>query len=69
MPAVTFVVWFLLQLSQRSSVRQLKEKKIIKFEDYCEVADTYDGVEYDRSADRPWTRLTVSDKVSELSYC
>merc|ERR1711964_103889 len=52
------------KLSQRSSVRELKEKKILKFDAYVDVADTYSVTEYDRSCDRPWTRLTTQDKIS-----
>ncbi len=39
---------------------ELKDKKIIKFSDYVEVTDAN---EYDRRADKPWTRLTPKDKV------
>lgn len=51
-------------MSQRSSVRELKEKKILKFDAYVDVGNTYSTVEYDRSCDRPWTRLTTADKIS-----
>ena len=34
------------------------------FADYAEVAEALD---YDRQADKPWTRLTAEDKVSQLS--
>lgn len=51
-----------LQLSQRPTVEELRERKIlIRFSDYVEVADAQD---YDRRADKPWTRLTAADKVS-----
>lgn len=51
----------LLQLSQRPTVEELRERKIlIRFSDYVEVADAQD---YDRRADKPWTRLTAADKV------
>lgn len=50
------------QLSQRPTVEELRERKIlIRFSDYVEVADAQD---YDRRADKPWTRLTAADKVS-----
>ena len=50
-----------LQLSQRPTVEELRERKIlIRFSDYVEVADAQD---YDRRADKPWTRLTAADKV------
>ena len=41
----------------------LREKKIIKFYEYVEVGQTFDEGEYDRTADKPWTRLTPSEKV------
>lgn len=51
----------LLQLSQRPTVEELREAKIlIRFSDYVEVAEAQD---YDRRADKPWTRLTAADKV------
>ena len=49
------------QLSQRPTVEELREAKIlIRFSDYVEVAEAQD---YDRRADKPWTRLTAMDKV------
>ncbi|XP_009872307.1 PREDICTED: phosphatase and actin regulator 1-like, partial [Apaloderma vittatum] len=48
------------KLSQRPTVEELRERKIlIRFSDYVEVADAQD---YDRRADKPWTRLTAADK-------
>ena len=42
-------------------MEELREAKIlIRFSDYVEVADTQD---YDRRADKPWTRLTPAVKV------
>lgn len=35
--------------------------QIIRFNDYVEVADAQD---YDRRADRPWTRLTPQEKAA-----
>ncbi|OWK13164.1 PHACTR1, partial [Cervus elaphus hippelaphus] len=41
---------------------ELRERKIlIRFSDYVEVADAQD---YDRRADKPWTRLTAADKAA-----
>ena len=51
------------QLSLRSSVSELRERKILKFHEYAEVVETYDGVDYDRSCDKPWTQLTRDDKI------
>lgn len=50
-----------LQLNQRPTVDELRERKIlIRFSDYVEVAKAQD---YDRRADKPWTRLSAADKV------
>ncbi|XP_052775651.1 phosphatase and actin regulator 2-like isoform X2 [Mya arenaria] len=49
------------KLSFRPTIEELKEKKIIKFNDYLEVTD---ATEYDRRADKPWTRLTPRDKAA-----
>jgi hypothetical protein len=48
-------------LSFRPTVEELKEKKIIRFNDYIEVTQAQD---YDRRADKPWTRLTPKDKAA-----
>ncbi|KAK2492606.1 hypothetical protein MC885_018662 [Smutsia gigantea] len=53
-----------------SGVEELRERKIlIRFSDYVEVAGAQD---YDRRADKPWTRLTAADKIvmftSKLNY-
>ncbi|KAL5016476.1 hypothetical protein ScPMuIL_006065 [Solemya velum] len=48
------------KLSFRPSVEELRERKIIKFSDYVEVTSAH---EYDRKADKPWTRLTPKDKA------
>ncbi|XP_076441006.1 uncharacterized protein LOC143280260 [Babylonia areolata] len=48
------------KLSFRPSVEELRERKIIKFNDYIEVTDAQ---EYDRRADKPWTKLTPKDKA------
>ncbi|KAK7823687.1 hypothetical protein U0070_003339 [Myodes glareolus] len=51
------------RLSQRPTVEELRERKIlIRFSDYVEVADAQD---YDRRADKPWTRLTAADKHAD----
>jgi len=49
------------KLSFRPTIEELKEKRIIRFHDYVEVTETID---YDRHADKPWTRLTPRDKAS-----
>lgn len=52
-----------LQLNQRPTVDELRERKIlIRFSDYVEVAKAQD---YDRRADKPWTRLSAADKVAQ----
>lgn len=46
-------------------MEELREAKIlIRFSDYVEVAEAQD---YDRRADKPWTRLTAADKVEPLN--
>ncbi|KAF7248605.1 Phosphatase and actin regulator 1 [Varanus komodoensis] len=55
------------KLSQRPTVEELRERKIlIRFSDYVEVADAQD---YDRRADKPWTRLTAADKSTIIQSC
>lgn len=61
------VVWrspflfLVLKLNQRPTVDELRDRKIlIRFSDYVEVAKAQD---YDRRADKPWTRLSAADKV------
>ncbi|KAK1801503.1 hypothetical protein P4O66_004565 [Electrophorus voltai] len=50
------------QLNQRPTVDELRERKIlIRFSDYVEVAKAQD---YDRRADKPWTRLSAADKAA-----
>lgn len=50
----------LFQLSFRPTIMQLKEQQIIQFNDYVEVTQ---AEVYDRKTDKPWTRLTPSDKA------
>ena len=50
-----------IQPNQRPTVDELRDRKIlIRFSDYVEVAKAQD---YDRRADKPWTRLSAADKV------
>ncbi|XP_052088342.1 phosphatase and actin regulator 1-like isoform X3 [Mytilus californianus] len=49
------------KLSFRPSIEELKERKIIQFSDYVEWTEAH---EYDRRADKPWTRLTPKDKAA-----
>lgn len=51
-----------VQLSQRPTVAELQARKILRFNEYVEVTDAQD---YDRRADKPWTKLTPADKVTE----
>ncbi|XP_068235194.1 phosphatase and actin regulator 4B-like isoform X2 [Palaemon carinicauda] len=51
----------LRKLSFRPTLEELKERKIIRFNDYIEVTQAH---EYDRRADKPWTRLTPRDKAA-----
>jgi hypothetical protein len=54
-----------LQLSQRPTVAELLARKILRFNEYVEVTDAHD---YDRRADKPWTKLTPADKVTQMSH-
>ncbi len=47
-------------LTYRPTIAELREKRIIRFYDYIEVTEVED---YDRRADKPWTRLTPRDKA------
>jgi len=47
------------KLSFRPTVEELKASKILRFSDYVELTSSHD---YDRRADKPWTRLTPKDK-------
>lgn len=49
-----------VQLSVRPTVAELVARRILRFNEYVEVTDAKD---YDRRADKPWTRLTPADKV------
>lgn len=42
---------------------ELVARRILRFNEYVEVTDAKD---YDRRADKPWTRLTPADKVSAV---
>eukprot|EP00035_Acanthoeca_spectabilis_P038685 m.55325 g.55325 ORF g.55325 m.55325 type:complete len:482 (-) comp9246_c0_seq2:1625-3070(-) len=51
------------RISQRKTIEQLKEAKILKFDQYVDVYQTYRGSTYNRAGDRPWTQLTTKDKI------
>ncbi|GFO41519.1 phosphatase and actin regulator 1 [Plakobranchus ocellatus] len=53
--------YLIRKLSFRPSIEELRERKIIDFSDYVEVTDAH---EYDRRADKPWTKLTPKDKAA-----
>lgn len=40
---------------------ELQARKILRFHEYVETTHAQD---YDRRADKPWTKLTPADKVS-----
>lgn len=44
---------------------ELIARRILRFNEYVEVTDAKD---YDRRADKPWTRLTPADKVLLLIH-
>ncbi|XP_058853735.1 phosphatase and actin regulator 4-like isoform X6 [Acipenser ruthenus] len=49
------------KLSQRPTVAELLERKILRFHEYVECTNAHD---YDRRADKPWTKLTPADKAA-----
>jgi phosphatase and actin regulator 4 len=49
------------KLSRRPTVKELRERNILKFAEYAEVVECED---YDRRADKPWTRLRPEDKAA-----
>ncbi|XP_059412846.1 phosphatase and actin regulator 4A-like isoform X1 [Carassius carassius] len=49
------------KLSQRPTVAELQARKILRFHEYVECTHAQ---EYDRRADKPWTKLTPSDKAA-----
>lgn len=61
---LTWKAPLLLQLSQRPTVAELQARKILRFHEYVEVTEAQD---YDRRADKPWTKLTPADKVLATS--
>ncbi|XP_029929196.1 phosphatase and actin regulator 4B isoform X2 [Myripristis murdjan] len=49
------------KLSERPTVAELQARKILRFHEYVEVTNAHD---YDRRADKPWTKLTPADKAA-----
>uniref|UniRef100_A0A671NCV6 Phosphatase and actin regulator 4 n=1 Tax=Sinocyclocheilus anshuiensis TaxID=1608454 RepID=A0A671NCV6_9TELE len=49
------------KLSQRPTVAELQARKILRFHEYVESTHARD---YDRRADKPWTKLTPADKAA-----
>ncbi|XP_061915247.1 phosphatase and actin regulator 2 [Entelurus aequoreus] len=49
------------KLSVRPTVAELIARRILRFNEYVEVTDAKN---YDRRADKPWTRLTPADKAA-----
>uniref|UniRef100_H3D953 Phosphatase and actin regulator 4 n=1 Tax=Tetraodon nigroviridis TaxID=99883 RepID=H3D953_TETNG len=49
------------KLSQRPTVAELQARKILRFHEYVETTEAED---YDRRADKPWTKLTPADKAA-----
>ncbi|CAL8259678.1 unnamed protein product [Boreogadus saida] len=49
------------KLSQRPTVAELQARKILRFHEYVEVTNAHD---YDRRAEKPWTKLTPADKAA-----
>ena len=53
--------YFVFNRAQDDKYCSISVFQIIKFNDYIEVTPCH---EYDRRADKPWTRLTPKDKAS-----
>ena len=49
------------KLSMRPTVKELIERKVLQWHEYVEV---YEVQNYDRRSEKPWTKLTPSDKAS-----
>uniref|UniRef100_UPI00358FBBF7 phosphatase and actin regulator 1-like n=1 Tax=Myxine glutinosa TaxID=7769 RepID=UPI00358FBBF7 len=49
------------KLSMRPTVNELRKRRILHFSEYIDLAEVQD---YDRRADKPWTRLTSADKAA-----
>ncbi|XP_051991699.1 phosphatase and actin regulator 4A-like isoform X2 [Xyrauchen texanus] len=49
------------KLSQRPTIAELQARKILRFHEYVECTSAQD---YDRRADKPWTKLTPADKAA-----
>uniref|UniRef100_A0A6G1SFL9 Phosphatase and actin regulator 4 n=1 Tax=Aceria tosichella TaxID=561515 RepID=A0A6G1SFL9_9ACAR len=49
------------KLSIRPTVTELKQRRIMRFDEFVEVSEAQD---YDRRADKPWTRLTTKEKAA-----
>lgn len=49
------------KLSMRPTVQELIERKVLHWHEYVEV---YEVHHYDRRGDKPWTRLTATDKAT-----
>ncbi|XP_051519117.1 phosphatase and actin regulator 4A-like isoform X6 [Myxocyprinus asiaticus] len=49
------------KLSQRPTIAELQARKILRFHEYVECTQAQ---EYDRRADKPWTKLTPADKAA-----
>lgn len=46
---------------------ELQARKILRFHEYVETTEAED---YDRRADKPWTKLTPADKVgARVRWC
>eukprot|EP00040_Diaphanoeca_grandis_P007056 m.39535 g.39535 ORF g.39535 m.39535 type:complete len:432 (-) comp18225_c0_seq1:40-1335(-) len=52
------------RLSQRKSAKELQKNGILKFHEYVDVYNACGAFEYNRQADKPWTRLTNADKIA-----
>lgn len=52
------------RLSKRMSAKELRKKGVLKFHEFVDVYDAANADDYDRKAEKPWTKLTNADKIA-----
>lgn len=52
------------RLSRRMSAKELRKKGVLKFHEFVDVYDAAAADDYDRKAEKPWTKLTNADKIA-----
>ena len=46
------------------SAKELRKKGVLKFHEFVDVYDAANADDYDRKAEKPWTKLTNADKIA-----